>query len=55
VKTFENNERAMFNVSVVDAWPSAVTEGLGQVTGLAVDSAGRLFVFHRSERIWGYE
>ena len=55
VKTFENNERAMFNVSAVDAWPSAVTEGLGQVTGLAVDSAGRLFVFHRSERIWDYE
>lgn len=44
-----------FNVSFVAAWPSTVTEGLGQVTGLAVDSAGRLFVFHRSERTWEYE
>ena len=44
-----------FNVSFVAAWPSTVTEGLGQVTGLAVDSDGRLFVFHRSERTWEYE
>ena len=51
----ENSNSTTFNVSVVDAWPSAVTEGLGQVTGLAVDSAGRLFVFHRSERTWDYE
>ena len=44
-----------FNVSFVVAWPSTVTEGLGQVTGLAVDAAGRLFVFHRSEQTWEYE
>ena len=45
----------IFNVSFVAAWPSTVTEGLGQVSGLAVDSAGRLFVFHRSGRAWAYE
>lgn len=55
VRPSVKSEVEKFNVSVVDAWPSRVTEGLGQVTGLAVDSAGRLFVFHRSERTWDYE
>ena len=55
VNSSQSEEGKVFNVSLVDAWPSSVTEGLGQVTGLAVDSAGRLFVFHRSERTWDFE
>ena len=55
VNSSKSEDKKEFNVSLVDAWPSSVTEGLGQVTGLAVDSAGRLFVFHRSERIWDFE
>jgi len=55
VNSSKREGNKVFNVSVVDTWASSVTEGLGQVTGLGVDSAGRLFVFHRSERTWDFE
>lgn len=55
VESSQNNVKKTFIVSLFDAWPTAVTQGLGQVTGLAVNSAGRLLVFHRSERTWEYE
>lgn len=43
-------------LSVVDDWPvKDVAKKLGQVTGLAVDSAGRVFVFHRAGRKWEFE
>ena len=43
-------------LSVVDDWPAKdVAKKLGQVTGLAVDSAGRVFVFHRAGREWTFE
>ena len=35
------------------AWPApAVAKALGQVTGLDIDRAGRIFAFHRAERKW---
>ena len=43
-------------LSVVDDWPAKdVAKRLGQLTGLAVDSAGRVFVFHRADREWKFE
>ena len=53
--TMNNQWTSIPNVTMVTSWPSSVTEGLGQVTGLAVDSAGYLFLFHRCERVWDWK
>eukprot|EP00057_Strongylocentrotus_purpuratus_P006222 XP_011660696.1 PREDICTED: peptidyl-glycine alpha-amidating monooxygenase A isoform X1 [Strongylocentrotus purpuratus] len=48
-----SNKMQSFTVSDVDGWPSSgsgVT--LGQVSGIAVDSAGNVHIFHRASRPW---
>lgn len=36
----------------VPNWPGISGEAIGQVGGVAVDSDGKVFVFHRAERVW---
>ena len=52
----QNFDRKVDKVSFVDNWPSiTVAKRLGQVTGVDVDTDGRVVVFHRGGREWDFE
>ena len=43
-------------LTVVPKWPSILPEDkltLGQVGGVATDSKGNVYIFHRGSRTWG--